>query len=486
MKEVKSNIYNERTAAVRPRVSRCEPFARHANPQVSTRYLVQCIVAGVVMSSKMQARCMYLQHIIIILRAFEQMKDKIDIGEGGEQEQPTSKKPRLSIVNESSPTKEQKYKTPYCDIRPPPFVLDLDSDLNRTITFGGCRSVVVDHQIAEGGFGAIFIARDAKSTNKKRKHVETDPDPDCSTKSGTSPTTYALKRIDCCNRHGQTDQQKVVLCNKEATLYSTFQHKNLMEIIGLKFDHITTDDTRTSCSIKSCYMLFPFIPRSVRDDISARRLLEDTEECNRRPYSEHEALELFAGIADGLNTLHAYGFSHRDIKLENIMLRKCPDGPGIPVIADFGSVGPVFTPLTSRADAARVEEDVAKHTSLEYRAPELLEPKRLTHGPKENLNYAKCDVWALGCVFFAILYGSSPFEIEWGISFVGEPADGTARLTICTPDLIRGDIPFPPGGSAAERRYSESFRELIECILNKDRYERLSCENVAGRVQIML
>ena len=133
-----------------------------------------------------------------------------------------------------------------------------------------------------------------------------------------------------------------------------------------------------------------------------------------------------------------------------------------------------------------MEEDVAKHTSLEYRAPELLEPKRLPHGPKENLNYAKCDVWALGCVFFAILYGSSPFEIEWGISFVGEPADGTARLTICTPDLIRGDIRFPPGGSAAERRYSESFRELIECILNKDRYERLSCENVAGRVQMML
>ena len=127
------------------------------------------------------------------------MKDKTDKVEGGRQEQPTTKKARLSIVNEVTSLKKENQKSPCCDIRPPPLVLDLDADLNRAITFEAGtmkRTVVVDHQIAEGGFGAIFVARDATSANKKRKL-------DCSTKSGTfHPTTYALKRIDCCNIHG--------------------------------------------------------------------------------------------------------------------------------------------------------------------------------------------------------------------------------------------------------------------------------------------
>ena len=415
----------------------------------------------------------------------DKMKDKIVDDGGGRQEQPTTKKARLSIVNEI-PRKE-KQKSPCCDFRPPPLVLDLDADLNRTITFdtgSTRRTVVVDHQIAEGGFGAIFVARDATSANKKRKHIETAP-ADCSTNSTSShPMTYALKRIDCCNIHGQTDQEKIDMCSREASLHTTFHHKNLMKIFGIQFT--SEEKTKTSSTIKTCYMLFPYIPTSIRNDISKRRLLEDTEESNRRPYSEIEALDLFAGICDGVRTLHEYGYSHRDLKVENVLLEECHDGTKTPVITDFGSVGPVALPLTSSTTVLQVQEAVEKYTSIEYRAPELLEPKLLPYGPKENLNYGKSDVWALGCVFFAMLYGSSPFEIEWGISFVGDPADGTARLTICTKDLIRREIPFPPGGSAAERRFGESFRELIECMLNHDRFERLSSENVAGRVQKML
>ena len=421
------------------------------------------------------------------------MKDKIDDDGGGRQEQPTTKKARLSIVNEITPLKEEKQKSPCCDIRPPPLVLDLDADLNRALTFeAGAmkRTVVVDHQIAEGGFGAIFVARDATSANKKRRRsivgfvaggsIRSDGGL-CLTRSTAS---YALKRIDCCNIHGQTDQEKIDMCSREASLHSTFDHKNLMPIFGIQFT--SEEKTKTSCTIKTCYMLFPYIPTSIRSDISARRLLEDTLEDNRRPYSEIEALDIFSGICDGVRTLHEYGYSHRDLKVENILLRECDKGPGIPIITDFGSVGPVAVPLTSHATVVKVEEDIAKFTSIEYRAPELLEPKLLPYGLKENLNYGKSDVWALGCVFFAMLYGSSPFEIEWGISFVGEPSDATARLTLCTKELIRGEIPFPPGGSAADRRYRESFRELIECMLNQDRFERLNSENIFGRVQKML
>ena len=356
-------------------------------------------------------------------------------------------------------------------------IIDLDSDLRRKVTFDTGRSVVIDRQIAEGGYGAVFVAHNATtSTTKKRKY-------DCD--HSQQQEFYALKRIDCFDNKGNFDQNIVDRCKREAEIHSSLQHKDLMPLLGIQFDPPEKEMESRECNM-SCYMLFPYLPTSLRDDISARRLLEDTEESNRRPYSEREALVLFDGIVDAVKTMHEAGISHRDIKVENILLRMSEHGSITPVLTDFGSAGPLSVSLRSRADVFRVDEDVAKHTTVEYRAPELFEAKMLEYGPSEFLDYGRADVWSLGCLLFALLYGSSPFEIEWGISFVGEPADGTARIVRCNKSLILGPIPFPPGGTAADRRYGEGIKDLIQCMLNHDRSERLSSSNVAGRVRRML
>jgi len=55
--------------------------------------------------------------------------------------------------------------------------------------------------------------------------------------------------------------------------------------------------------------------------------------CNdkKKYLSEKEAVEIFVKILDGFRAIHKAGFVHRDVKLENILLKK-----GEPKIADFG------------------------------------------------------------------------------------------------------------------------------------------------------
>ena len=52
-------------------------------------------------------------------------------------------------------------------------------------------------------------------------------------------------------------------------------------------------------------------------------------------------------MADGVLTMHNRGFSHRDIKVENVMI----NSTGMPILMDFGSVGPGKTPTQSISES---------------------------------------------------------------------------------------------------------------------------------------
>jgi len=71
---------------------------------------------------------------------------------------------------------------------------------------------------------------------------------------------YALKRIDC-----QECESEIERCRREIPVQEA-----LME---LKYDNLMS----TSSEIKStvCYMLFPYMTHSLREDIDARHLLGD-------------------------------------------------------------------------------------------------------------------------------------------------------------------------------------------------------------------
>ena len=90
--------------------------------------------------------------------------------------------------------------------------------------------------------------------------------------------------------------------------------------------------------------------------------------------------------------LHEFGIVHRDLKLENIMMSDRTDF-AIPKIVDFGLAKIIGPNITAQEPFG----------TLGYVAPEVLDKKPYTFS---------CDVWSLGCIIYALLSGSLPFDHE--------------------------------------------------------------------------
>ncbi|POM70343.1 CAMK/CAMKL protein Kinase, partial [Phytophthora palmivora] len=106
-----------------------------------------------------------------------------------------------------------------------------------------------------------------------------------------------------------------------------------------------------------------------------------------RRVGESEALSLFAQLARGLSFLHAHGVAHRDLSLENVLLKD-----GQVKICDFGL----------STDANQLAADVVG--KYYYMAPEIVQER--VYDPK------KADIWSLGVLLFILLTGSPLFADE--------------------------------------------------------------------------
>lgn len=91
-----------------------------------------------------------------------------------------------------------------------------------------------------------------------------------------------------------------------------------------------------------------------------------------------------------INHCHFKNIIHRDLKLENILLKS--KGSTAIKIADFGISGV----------ADRLNPDVDTGT-LKYMSPEVL-------SKREKGNSQTVDVWAMGCILYLMLVGKLPFE----------------------------------------------------------------------------
>ena len=127
--------------------------------------------------------------------------------------------------------------------------------------------------------------------------------------------------------------------------------------------------------------------------VPGRTLKEMLRERGR--FTPAAALDIMAGVLDGLAAAHASGIVHRDVKPENVLLT----ADGRMKVADFG---------LARAQAA------AAHTragliigTVAYLAPELV----TGGGPGP-----RSDVYSAGVVLFELLTGRQPYTGETPIA----------------------------------------------------------------------
>jgi len=320
------------------------------------------------------------------------------------------------------------------------------------ITLDTGKRVVVGRQIAEGGFSFVFEATAAL---------------DDSQRDGSPNTKYALKRMHC------PDPDLMESCRAEAAVHRAVEHPNLMPLLGMTTVQQTSD----------CYMLFPYCKQSLRDAVNRKNPLiagvPGVVPTANAPWPEVMALNLFLRICAGVQALHEHEYTHRDIKLENVLLLESGSSSSTsslqPVIMDFGSAGPLQKHIRSRRDVLSVVDEAAQHTTLPYRPPELFEGGVRVN---DTLDYRAVDVWSLGCTLHAILYGASPFECEFN------QRDGI-RIVDCTHLSVLGDLPSPK--APLDSWYAPDIRaQLLEPMLNQDRTKRPKLPDVIATVEKLI
>ena len=244
---------------------------------------------------------------------------------------------------------------------------------------------------------------------------------------------------------------------------------------------------------RMCYMLFPLIAGgSLRDEVSKRKLLSDNL-AEVRPFSERQVLVLFKGVLEGVKAMHAAGYAHCDVKLENVLLDKSANTRdeemkfasrpncvvGSPILMDFGSARNLVIKLNDRRTVLNLTEEAAQHSTISCRAPELFDGG-CRHGPLEADICGKIDVWSSGCLLYGLMYGTSPFEMEFR-------HDGSVRVVECTHlRVLGGKVQFPSVNRESIYKYRQETHELVEWILAVDRTERPSIDEVRERVESML
>ncbi|CAD8177032.1 unnamed protein product [Paramecium octaurelia] len=118
---------------------------------------------------------------------------------------------------------------------------------------------------------------------------------------------------------------------------------------------------------------------------------------SKKKLSENDALYIMRQLADGLQYMHNQKVIHRDVKPANIMFKQ-----GVPKYIDFG--------FAKYIEEERIDQiQTVDVGSPQYMAPELLD--------ESGYYNQKVDVWALGIIFYQLLVGQFPWNIELATTY---------------------------------------------------------------------
>jgi tetratricopeptide (TPR) repeat protein/tRNA A-37 threonylcarbamoyl transferase component Bud32 len=211
-------------------------------------------------------------------------------------------------------------------------------------------------KLGEGGMGEVYLAEDMKLGRK-----------------------VAIKIL---SQEYTTNKDRLQRFEQEAAAASNLNHPNILTI-----HEVGTDNGRH------------YIATEYIDGVTLRR----------KAVASHleipEILDIAVQVASALEEAHAAGIVHRDIKPDNIMVRR----NGYVKVLDFGLAKLTETVDRSPSDAeASTRVLVQTDAGVVMGTSHYMSPEQARGKPVD----ARSDIWSLGVVIYELVTGRTPFEGE--------------------------------------------------------------------------
>ncbi len=215
---------------------------------------------------------------------------------------------------------------------------------------------LIDSLIGEGGFAAVFKARDVQTQR-----------------------IVALKILMQGEEHWQKGTKLRQRFEREANLLAGLQNEHTVRLY--EFDEASNG---------SLYLVFEFV-----DGIDLHDMLEQ-----RGPLEANRVKQILIQVCSALQEAHERGVLHRDIKPANIMVYRHMHVGDLVKLLDFGI-------------AKSIEDDGDESTGLTTAGivlgtPRYMSPEQISGSRLE----ATSDIYSLGLVAFELLTGASPIGSE--------------------------------------------------------------------------
>jgi serine/threonine-protein kinase len=272
----------------------------------------------------------------------------------------------------------------------------------------------VQKKLGAGGMAAVYLAKH-KAFNELR----------------------ALKVVSSRNLEDQNFTRRF---KTEAVVTRKLQHPNAVRVDDLD----ETEDGR------------PFIVMEYVEGVNLRSVIQ-----NEGPLPARRALNIAAQAASALAAAHDLGITHRDIKPDNILLVRQPDGSDLVKVLDFG--------------IAKVREGAfdigggytATQTGLIIGTPQYLSPEQAKGDHGDQID-GRADLYSLGIVLYEMVTGQLPFQSQTAVGLLLQHMQTPAP----DPKAVRPDLNIPPGLSALLHKALEkdpadryrSAQEMLQAI----------------------
>jgi eukaryotic-like serine/threonine-protein kinase len=255
----------------------------------------------------------------------------------------------------------------------------------------------ITRRLGSGGMGEVYLAEDSRL---KR--------------------LVALKLLLA---ESTADRDRVLRFHHEARAASALSHPNIVTIYEVGEDQGQH-----------------FIATEFIDGETLRRRIDG------RPLPVNDVVDIAIGIASALVAAHEIGIIHRDIKPDNVMIRR----DGYVKVLDFGLAklmeNSTFVGVKTNASKIPMTDPGLVMGTVHYMSPEQLRGDEIDH---------RSDLFSLGEVMYEMIAGVSPF-------------DGASTSEIIAAILDRDPLPL----GRFSRTLPQELDRIVEKLLRKDKLER--------------